>query len=1577
MNDAENGISVYEIPAAYMTDAAGAYSDAVVMEISESEAGNWNLRITADVEWVNAEDRVFPVQIDPTVYRVLKDTGQLVRGGYVCQGIPTNNGCMNKGTLMVGYDARVAEKLMRTYIQMKNLPVLPENSVICAAMYYSWIDVFAEYECPELTVAAKRVTGWTTWTEHYNWEYQPTVDETVLDYQKITSSQAQTYVGWNITEVIKAHYKKGNTPERIAAFRLQAYDESTNALNDKKWAVAGLRLRCLDGAEPILQIVYRDTKGLEDYYTYQTQNIGNAGVGYISDYTSQLTLVRPIASYESTIMPYSLNLVYNSAYAKQYFTESTASDPAKIHTKNYANMRLGNGWKLSAQETVIPVKETNNGAYTEYLVYNDSDGTEHYFNQKSTGSTIYEDEDGLNLTIVRDTTKNTYTMRDKKDNVKIFTKGYLTTIKDANGNEVGIVYNNSSYSSNQVNETGGNRITSIVSKPRGGAEETIFRLEYNSSNFLTKVTEVHGNSYQIGYITNNNGRYHLQKISSFDGLNYVETARYGYWDGHQGLGYVFDVDADVGMHYQYEKSATGYRVCYFHEYAEDANNDHLIGAKVKSTADALRKTEYTDAGQDRTFGTADDIITTCLFNSSGQTINVSSKDKAGNLLGVTAEAYKKNSGTSKTNNRVSSSISSGQAGVNLLTNGGFEYYNVSGESSTAAGWSHMTSGGAAACRQECPYSGKSHYNIFNEDVNRTQKIYQDVSLSANQIYTASAYVNTSGYADIAEDGGAYLMVADSSGKEIARSTVISYKTNTMVDQGWQQAWGILRADDVQLEAGGAPSGFNHVQNGSFEQGTNYWSFSHADSAVLSTAQKQHGTKSMKVTGNPQKAVLMKQTIRLNKSSDTTFLLSGWSSGYSVTDLKEDISKETATNQLAYRYWGILLKLNYSDGTNEFQDLPFCESIKGQWQYAAKAITPRSSGKTISTVDIFLCYYRNANISYFDNISLIEEPAQTYLYDSKGNLTCVKSGGKGGEDYSYENTTQNLMKVVTQGSGNYTYEYKNTNNAHLPTAVTNDTVTMRITYDQCGQSKKTELTNSTDAWKITSSASYKDGLLQQVTDSDGVVTSYSYDNRRHLQKVTDDSGDEIYFFYDTVSERPILTYQSGKISLDYTYTNGNLGTLSRGGYINSGGTKQMQNYQFTYDDFGNRLSVILGSNHKLAEYTYGDSNGNLKQVRYGYGENGSNPIAVVDYAYDKLDRITQISYHDGSNTLSAKYGYLYSLDGELSGVTENDELKYSYDYDSLGRLIHSSKLEDGKVILYSDHQYDTSDRIVSQSWQIGDDAFSESYTYRKKDGTILYMTTGSDKLTFFFNNLKQYTGRTSPKLDMMYYYQPLDRTQKINSNRISSVLYHKPGTTEDLLPYLTYTYDREGNIIMLQSGVSTAAEYTYDHQNQLLTEKLARQTTSHSYDTYGNIRSKTIDYNGQSWNSYSFEYTNANWLDQLTKVTFTDSEGNTRSESLTYDGIGNPLEYFNGKKNWTFTWKNIRQLATAVSGDITITNTYDVDGLRESKIVDGVEHKYVTLNGKIVRETYGTTTIDYFYDNEDRPYKMSAKKDGKT
>lgn len=78
------------------------------------------------------------------------------------------------------------------------------------------------------------------------------------------------------------------------------------------------------------------------------------------------------------------------------------------------------------------------------------------------------------------------------------------------------------------------------------------------------------------------------------------------------------------------------------------------------------------------------------------------------------------------------------------------------------------------------------------------------------------------------------------------------------------------------------------------------------------------------------------------------------------------------------------------------------------------------------------------------------------------------------------------------------------------------------------------------------------------------------------------------------------------------------------------------------------------------------------------------------------------------------------------------------------------------------------------------------------------------------------------------------------------------------------------------------------------------------------------------------------------------------ESITYDAIGNPLSC----KGNTLTWTMGRQLAAYG----TNTYTYNEDGIRTSKTVNGVTTKYYLNGTDIIEQTDGTNTLHFYYDN---------------
>ena len=83
-----------------------------------------------------------------------------------------------------------------------------------------------------------------------------------------------------------------------------------------------------------------------------------------------------------------------------------------------------------------------------------------------------------------------------------------------------------------------------------------------------------------------------------------------------------------------------------------------------------------------------------------------------------------------------------------------------------------------------------------------------------------------------------------------------------------------------------------------------------------------------------------------------------------------------------------------------------------------------------------------------------------------------------------------------------------------------------------------------------------------------------------------------------------------------------------------------------------------------------------------------------------------------------------------------------------------------------------------------------------------------------------------------------------------------------------------------------------------------------------------------------------------------------TETIDYDAIGNPISY----RGATMGWYG-RQMTSYSKDGISITNTYDVDGIRGSKTVNGSKTTYQYLDGKLHYEKRGDgRELYYYYDS---------------
>ena len=1583
--DSTTNKKIYEMPAMYMVDAGGEQSDAITYTLTQKNKKKYTLAITADAAWINANERELPVVIDPSLDT--SNTGSGMEKAEIFNYYAAQGGSVyHNAHGFLGYDSS-GDHLYRHIVQFKSLPSLPRGSVVAEAkMYYAQMG-YSTTGQSSLCIAAKEIPSTDKqWGKTQTWSNLPAISNTVSDYQNLSKDTTGKYVGWDITELVKKRYKANDN--NYSSFALVNYDEST--LNNKKCAKVTIDQsntasgKFKDG-HPILQITYRDTRGIEDYYTNTSQSVGQAGTAYIGDYNNQLTLIKNDLSNNGSAMDFVLSHVYNSETAYANFTTD-----ANMHTKRYTNMNIGSGWRLSIQETVVPFTIGSK----KYYIYSDGDGTEHYFYYNENDKK-YVDEDGLNLTLSFWTASATgyeyITMQDKKGNQKVFINGYLAKIQDSHQNKIFLEYNENTYSSSTTAwsprpETStskpANRVTGIVQVNNGSGITRIATLSYDADNYLQKITDRAGRETKFTYAAASaTSAKLLTQIKHPDGT----TADYKYQSG----GYLtdaYDGEGKNGVQYSYYGWAVR-GILYVTEYSKDSKDNVITGAKMSIGYGDTHRKKFRDYGADATANTDDDIISYTTFDNAGRTVNTISLDKTETkLYGADSSAYTTNDtsskGNSKSNNRVNADVAIGQQAMNLLVNQSGE----KGKDGSAEDWSETHKGSNVSCavRSDSDHArtGARLFHIWMGDSSdsseeRVGSYSQKIQLKGNTTYTFSGYVSTT---ELAKAGDVYAKIVSPSGQEIAKSKSIDYRTPAEIEDGWERlsvtfttssagayscgiyvenAQGLTRLDDLQLEEADACSSYNMVEDGSMEHD---WTWG-TDGGVkkLDQTNVHDGSYATKLTGSPSGTQQFWQEIPVYQSSDNTYVLSGWAKANSVPDVSS-ISNTT-------RFFGFYADVNYTDGTKDVYLFSFNPDIT-DWQYLSGIIAPKSPNKIIKSIYVHGLYNKNANAAWFDGIALKKEPVQTYKYDDDGNLTAINQKGNTALNNVYASGTSNLISE-SMGKQTYTYDYNKQNDV---ISMTNDTAKLNIDYDSYGNTTgtilvTTDTNDSAYSRKLESKARYtSDGnYLVGQTDVNGITTNYTVDDKTGLTTASTDSNRvTTQYLYDEYNDRQTGIKVEGVEDVSYTYTQGNLVSLTKHGHLQDNSDDISQTYSFTYDSFGNKTSVKVG-NRTLATYEYGSNNGNLVKMIYGNG-------ATVQYEYDIFDRVIGEKYNG-----VIKYKYTYNGEGVLARKIEvdshgNEVNSVSYEYDGLGRLIHSSEHAGNAEKQRSEHVYDNQGRIFSQSWRVnGGITRKEKYTYNEKNGLLSEVNIANDEsIKYNYDGLQRLTGTSIIKdgktfLEQSYTYKDQDydadsQNKLLTTNQVKDVRY---SGLDKPLGY-TYTYDAVGNISSIKQNDQIVAKYTYDKNlNYLIKEELPVQgiVYEYTYDTNGNIRNVKTTQNGTSKViSYAYDDTSG-WADLMTAY---------NGKSITYDEIGNPLTYNNGTE-WTFEWQNGRQLTRANSKDTSILFHYDMDGIRDCKEVNGVKHNYVTQGGNVALDTWtdksGEHRMEFIYDNSGSPYSV--------
>ena len=419
--------------------------------------------------------------------------------------------------------------------------------------------------------------------------------------------------------------------------------------------------------------------------------------------------------------------------------------------------------------------------------------------------------------------------------------------------------------------------------------------------------------------------------------------------------------------------------------------------------------------------------------------------------------------------------------------------------------------------------------------------------------------------------------------------------------------------------------------------------------------------------------------------------------------------------------------------------------------------------------------------------------------------------------------------------------------------------------------------------------------------------------------------------------------SGTTDMIYEYMNGALSKVKT--YAENDNGTAYEEYNHTYDVFGNQLSVSVG-NMPLSTNTYAPNNGKLTSSTYGNG-------ASINYYYDNLDRIVSLRYNNNEQTA---FNYTYNRFGSVSAITDTASgIAKIYDYDTVGRLI-SARTENGTNDVFRTHYtYDGLSRLDTLKYVYSTAAgthYTHEYsaTYGEDSRVNTFGLNGIFSITPTFDGLGRQSSRvlkngSGAQVEKeAYTFTAGAGGANATTTLIDSVTYYGAGTTGT---QYSYEYDKSGNLTKIKKGTATLHTYTYDSLGQLTSwyNAATDKTVRYGYYKGGNLKSI---YDGED--TVSFVYNNGDGIADRLMV--------YDGQLLSYDDIGNPLNFRDGI---SMTWKNGRQLATLTNGQTSASYDYDESGIRTKKTVNGVTTTFQLDGSKIVSENRNGIVQSYFYD----------------
>ena len=406
-----------------------------------------------------------------------------------------------------------------------------------------------------------------------------------------------------------------------------------------------------------------------------------------------------------------------------------------------------------------------------------------------------------------------------------------------------------------------------------------------------------------------------------------------------------------------------------------------------------------------------------------------------------------------------------------------------------------------------------------------------------------------------------------------------------------------------------------------------------------------------------------------------------------------------------------------------------------------------------------------------------------------------------------------------------------------------------------------------------------GDVTYVAFPDGRTLAYTYNAARQLTRVTDNAGNRVDYAYDSRGNRTgEFTYDASgtlvrQIEMAFDVRN-YLATINAGGSLT----------QRINDALGNVLSTTDPNNNPPTVHQY-DALSRLVQTVNALG-------GGTGYSYDTADRATEVAAPNGAVTQ-----YVYDDLGNLLEERSPDRGTTRYTHDAAGNVLTQTDAR-GVTATFS---YDALNRVTSVRYgsTTTGGTFPEDVTYTYDAGTdctagigrLCTVTDASGETRYAYDAFGNVLAQTHVELSRTfvtaYTYDAGDRVVSMtypdgrlvsysrdSLGRISTIATMLNGAAQNLVSARSYRAD--GLLLTQTFGNGLTEARQYDLQGRLIYQSLGNADIRiYAYDANGNLTNKqTLP----DVASYGYDA-----LDRLTAETTL-----TGNDAFTYDPNGNRL-----------------------------------------------------------------------------------------